>query len=371
MIKYWLFIICLLLTGGCSEKRELKPAASSLPLLDLEASITVSVPDTFTWNSLAKQVEMIPLQTTDDALMSGSTFVAHIGDDGLFLVDYQNGSFYQYDKQGNLLKRFRYVGNGPGEYVGIFYFFFDPVQQTVDIYDTESLKRVRYDREGKLIDEKALGDFAVPAFICSNYSIFQGMPDTEYQLVVTDPDWNRLGEYFPLKTGDYNEVRRSAVQLLSSRCVNRDNLLFNRPMEDTVYTVTDRGIEPLFILKKGKYDISFADLDRFMTSAVNRMTCLMWPRINAIPDYYLIEYKREGVSYQEIWNAENQQLVSRISYKTGFPFILPSGKQIRLPASTMYINDNTLIFSVPAEELEDEIEEVKVEDNPVLLVLTL
>lgn len=43
-----------------------------------------------------------------------------------------------------------------------------------------------------------------------------------------------------------------------------------------VYRITDKALEPLFILKKGKYDIKYEELGRFMTREMKTMKCLMW-----------------------------------------------------------------------------------------------
>ena len=369
--KYGLCILCFFLVSGCSERRQEASVSPEIPVLDLERTINKSVPDIFVWNSLAKQSEMVPLQTTDENLLSGAARLEYIDEDCLFMVDYQTGSFYRFNRQGRLQKCFRYIGNGPGEYVRISSFFFDPVQQTMDIYDEEGRKRIRYDKDGRLVDETALGNLVVPVYASAQYLIFSGMPDTEYQLYVTDAQLNERGNYFPLTADTYDEVRRSAVQLLTNRSSNRDMLVFNRPMEDTVYMVTDKAVEPLFVLKKGKYDITFTDLDRFMTAAVKNMTCLLWPGISIIPGFILVEYQREGNRYLEIWDMNKQQIISRTTHKDGFPFLLPSGKKVNLPASKMYIDGNSLIFILPAEALYTEIEEVDAEDNPILIVLTV
>ena len=57
----------------------------------------------------------------------------------------------------------------------------------------------------------------------------------------------------------YDEIKRSAVQILTSTCQNKDMFIFSRPMSDTVYRITDKALEPLFILKKGKYDTGNED----------------------------------------------------------------------------------------------------------------
>lgn len=147
--------------------------------------------------------------------------------------------------------------------------------------------------------------------------------------------------------------------------------IFSRPMSDTVYRITDKALEPLFILKKGKYDIKYEELGRFMTREMKTMKCLMWTRISSLPEYYLIDYKQGEHQHSEIWSKKEQTIVARVREKNGLPFRLSSGKEITLPTERLCIKGKTVIVPVPAEELERDINGVTADDNPVLLVLEL
>lgn len=106
----------------------------------------------------------------------------------------------------------------------------------------------------------------------------------------------------------YDEIKRSAVQILTSTCQNKDMFIFSRPMSDTVYRITDKALEPFFILKKGKYDIKYEELGRFMTREMKTMKCLMWTRISSLPEYYLIDYKQESTSIAKSGARRNRRL---------------------------------------------------------------
>lgn len=197
-----------------------------------------------------------------------------------------------------------------------------------------------------------------------------GMPETEYQYFIADLAMNVYRKDIRMGEG-YDEIKRSAVQILTSTCQNKDMFIFSRPMSDTVYRITDKALEPFFILKKGKYDIKYEELGRFMTREMKTMKCLMWTRISSLPEYYLIDYKQGEHQHSEIWSKKEQTIVARVREKNGLPFRLSSGKEITLPTERLCIKGKTVIVPVPAEELEGDINGVTADDNPVLLVLEL
>ena len=63
----WVFLLVILsVVPGC--KRVSDGNNTSLPVLDMGATIGKQVPDTFTWNSVAKKITYVPISTSPDAL---------------------------------------------------------------------------------------------------------------------------------------------------------------------------------------------------------------------------------------------------------------------------------------------------------------
>lgn len=109
--------IILFVLGGCQLVTDKKTA---LPVLDLGATIEKSVPDTFVWNNIAKQVNYIPISTTDSVLLALARPV-YIGKDFYYVADHKTNTIFRIDKKGKIVSSFSKKGQGPGEYVSLMF----------------------------------------------------------------------------------------------------------------------------------------------------------------------------------------------------------------------------------------------------------
>lgn len=304
------FLIVVALVVCHNPKQLPEEKSEELPVFNLEAVAEETVPSAFMWNDITEKATFIPLSSDEKTLLSGSLGITFMDNEYIVIVDYKTGSFYRYGVDGKVQRSFKYEGNGPGEYVYISYLYVDPGYAFMDIYDSGNRKRIRYDWEGNLLEERELVDIVAPVFATEHYMVSCGMPETEYQYFIADLAMNVYRKDIRMGEG-YDEIKRSAVQILTSTCQNKDMFIFSRPMSDTVYRITDKALEPLFILKKGKYDIKYEELGRFMTREMKTMKCLMWTRISSLPEYYLIDYKQGEHQHSEIWSKKEQTIVAR------------------------------------------------------------
>ena len=345
----------------------------TFPVLDLETYIGRTVPDTFRWNSLVDSIRFIPLSTSDSTLLGGTLRIEYIDDSTFVLGDYQTQTAYRCDAKGQIIRKIEKVGNGPGEYTHASAIFANAEQRFIDIYDEQGGaggKRVRYDWDGHFVEEKKLAETAVPCYVSSQYIVAQGDPSNEWQFYVTDSELNVLASYIRMGEG-YNPIKRSAVQLLTSKTQNKDRFLFCPAMCDTIFTLSDAGMKPVGILKKGKYDIRYEQLGDFMTKAVNSMDCLFWMQLSSFSGHYLIRYKLKDEWRLELWNTKQQIPVARTKGEQFFSYLLPSGKKIELPTNRFYVTEKQIVTWVPAEELTDEINGIIADDNPIIMILYL
>lgn len=220
------------------------------------------------------------------------------------------------------------------------------------------------------MEEKSLEGLVVPCFVSDDYAILRGKPETEWQYCVTDNSLDVQHNYVRLGE-EYDVLKRSAVQILTSVCMNEDRFICSRPMSDTVYQITTEEMRPLFLLKKGKYDIHYEDLGRFMTQEIKTMDCIKWMKLSYIPGYYLIDYQQGDRSHSEIWNEKTHTVVAHMVGKDGLPFRLPSGKDIVLRSGELFINGNLVAVPIPSYELEGELDGITADDNQVLLIMRL
>lgn len=120
-------MIALSIINGCQLGVDKK---TSLPVLDLGATIESSVPDTFVWNNVAKRVSYLPVSTTDSVLLALARPV-YIGKDFHYMVDHKTSIVFRVDKKGKIISSFSRKGQGPGEYVDLTYIHVEPENRMV------------------------------------------------------------------------------------------------------------------------------------------------------------------------------------------------------------------------------------------------
>ena len=152
----WVFLLVILsVVAGC--KRVSDGNNTSLPVLDMGATIGKQVPDTFTWNSVAKKITYVPISTSPDALF-GSAQLVHIDNDFYCMVDHQTGTIFYSDKTGKIIHSFSRKGQGPGEYAGLTYVSMNSEDSTIRVFDQRSEKYIVYDLAGNCLKETLMKD---------------------------------------------------------------------------------------------------------------------------------------------------------------------------------------------------------------------
>lgn len=376
LIVWSLFTTCS--SSGKQKETALTATAEQskeeIPVLDLESVINKQVPDTFTWNSIAKSIKLIPISTSRGTLMGESIKLKYIGDNYYIVIDNQTQSIFKIDLNGKIQKIFRHVGKGPGEYIYLTNLHINPKDSSIQVFDNGSMKRITYDYNGKLIHEISMAEKGInnPLLKKNDYIIFRGNPESENQLYVTDSAMNIQQSLCPFDTS-FSVKEKAGTLLQTNRSDNHDMLIINHHWEDSVFTVTQKGLEPLFILNKGQYALPKMEIKNIMNLLREGDPHILSLNINSIPGYYLIRYVRNNQVIEEIWRKSDNQIISRFinSEEYGFPFTFPSGNKVRLNTYTMYINENKIALFIPADMAAGEIAGVKEDDNPVLLIMEM
>lgn len=87
-------LLMALLFSMCTSPKQ---KGEGLPVLNVADALDAALPDTFTWNSIAKNVRMIPLKT--DGLIGNSPNVKYFSEDVIIVADYHSGVFV-FDGEG-------------------------------------------------------------------------------------------------------------------------------------------------------------------------------------------------------------------------------------------------------------------------------
>ena len=370
---FTLFLIVLSVGTGCkmNSDQDQKP----LPVLDMEAAIGKQVPDTFTWNGIAKRITYVPISTPADKLF-GSAQPVYVDNTMYCAVDHKTGTVFRTDKKGKVISSFSRKGHGPGEYNMLTYVHVNQTDSTIEVFDQRGGRHIVYDLDGNLIREIFLKEKGLdtPILISDNYIVARGQNNTTHKLYIADKDFNIRKSLFPMDT-TLTEMQRLNLTWQLNYCRNRDFAVINFANEDTVFTVTESGAQPLCIFKKGVYNIPEEELKNPTEASGFGSDYIRTMWLSSIPGYYLISYVRKDNFWDEIWRKSDNQIVSRFSNEDGefgFPLRLPSGKKIRINARNLYIKGNLVVTSIDAiVAVEGKIPDVDEDDNPVLVVMEI
>ena len=107
------FLVCMLLLVGSQGMRA---QSNSLPVIDLSKNYPL---EKLRLQDMAS-VEYVPLETTDDILLSGNASLSAVGDKYILVHEFQLGDIYLFDRHtGKLKSHFNHKGGSGMEYTWI------------------------------------------------------------------------------------------------------------------------------------------------------------------------------------------------------------------------------------------------------------
>ena len=365
------------LTISPDERRRI---LRDLPVINFSSAITRNVPDRISWNDLAEEITFIPIETSDEVLLGNSVEVFHVSDDSYWVVDRTPMSrqvIFRIDRNGKAITQLSRYGRGPGEVLYIEDIYADQGRGIIKAYDGESKVLVEWDLTGRLIRETNLrGKVTSSRLISGDYSVFAGMQGSGcmHKIIVTDSESNIIYGMYPDDLSD----RWTATDV--SRTFNSDMAIIDTGDDDEiVFRITDKGVEPLFVLRMGSWRRQPGEPSPLNWRLPNGEPPpkISTRTIGSIPNYYIIRYRRmdkerdEGW-YCDLWSKATQQIISRrigSSEYVGLGLTLASGKTIN--ASPTYIYGDTVVMLIQADEVYDAMDGMKRDDNPVIVHIKL
>ena len=107
------FLVCMLLLAG---SQGMQSQSGSLPVVDLSKNYPL---EKLNLQDMAS-VEYVPLETTDDILLSGNAALSAVGDKYILVHEFQLGDIYLFDRHtGKLKSHFNHKGGSGMEYTWI------------------------------------------------------------------------------------------------------------------------------------------------------------------------------------------------------------------------------------------------------------
>lgn len=147
-----LFCLLLLLSISCVDNKK-----SEFEIEEIYVDINSK---SVAFCELIDSVKFIKLETSDDVLI-GLIHRVVIVEDKIYIHDIQTHSIFIFDYYtGYFLLKINNFGNGPGEYLDISYFEVNPKDELIEILDRNSKKLIKYDKDGKFVEERKISFYA-------------------------------------------------------------------------------------------------------------------------------------------------------------------------------------------------------------------
>lgn len=258
---------CLMLQTSCRKQNG--NSGISQPI---EWNCEKMTADSLDSKEIFKTVTFIPLETTDKSLM-GHVDKAVFCDSIVFVMDKMTAAnICAFNAEtGNFLWKIGSFGKGRGEYIRLCDFSIDKSKKHIYVL-SERNKMMQFDLRGKFIGQKKL------PFYSTNFEIFEDKyyfvcgTQSEYNLYMTDTDFNIQFGHFPMS--DYGE---NYVQGIHPLFKKDDGILYTRHLDNNVYKINNKGeVSIEYAINLGRDSIDFSLLKNKSTDVkelIGRSAC--------------------------------------------------------------------------------------------------
>lgn len=370
-MKYLFSFLCLCCVLSVSAQ---KPV-----VINLAKAISES-PKEIMLNELASDIRYVPLETTDDCLMNNEFYIMqYTGEDII------TSGIFHFDKNGKFLNKIGSKGQGPEEYLQGLFAFGDWKNKLLYVQNWTTLTCYGFDGTfvrsvpTPQLNMGAAGLFDENHILYSN-DIYYADKANPIQLYMVD---SQNGKTVSKWRGHLEENKKYGM-ILTSRdfMYNYDNSLFYKPaLENVIFKILSPEKRQLVY----KFDCSGKDIDvsadevdpkkRFQFLSV------YWAKETA--QYLFVNYGMKNISRLGIYDKEKKTFTN-VTIKDN----LAGGYDIH-PAWTS--DDNHLLMVYYAggllqdkekrystgllperkKELDELLKNIKEDDNPVVILVTL
>lgn len=206
-------------------------------------------------SSFFEELEYVPLETNDQALIGDPDKVI-IYDDNIYLLEkYNTRRLSAFGLDGSLKFRIN-EGRGPGQLLEPSDFIVNQDTKIIEVHDNRKREMQYYDSLGNFIKSKRTGILPSSIHKANNnyYFYTANVPEGDFRhsLIITDEDFNVLENHFPIpenmefiSIGGYRNFHQYDNSLFLSFVLN-----------DTIYEVSPaHGVQPAYLTDFGKYKV--------------------------------------------------------------------------------------------------------------------
>ena len=247
----FLYCICLFSCKELHKEPSLPLKTADNKVLELDIDLDKN---TLPFDSLMDFVSFVKLETTGENLVGAISQILFVNNK-IIVVDFDvSKTITVYDESGKYLNNIGKLGQGPGEYAYLGHVFLTPDRSTVVVVDMGSGNLKYFGLEGNFIKSVKFPfwfsrcEFINDNIIAGHYSggnmVQKNNVSYKPQLIITDLAGNILSSGFQ---SFYSKNFASTTFMPLLKFDNE--VIYCPPFSDTIYHVSEKGLEPLYYLK--------------------------------------------------------------------------------------------------------------------------
>lgn len=341
-----------------------------------------------------EDIKLIPLETTEESLIAEVEQVI-ISHNKFYVHDLSLNEVFVFDKKGKFLFKLDRRGKGPQEYTSIRDI---KVDEKGDIHILDFKNVVIFDHSGAFVKKIAFSlpesyhinpvHFALGAnngyYLWSGSLGIKTLPENQYVAYRIDHEGTFTGDaYFPLKT----TIMGGGPRFTSINNNNHYNMV---PINgcDTIYRFTPKEVFPAYYIDFGKRKLpagfmsEFSNGRRLHEAFQNTKYVTMIHHLSETPEYISFLHQSDKKMWATIFSkkTDNVKCFDRVATIQYFPVIIGGidSKLVGNIEAFDLINglkngslEKSYGFIPQFKELEKKVEELKENDNSVLMVLSI
>ena len=358
--------------------------------LDFEQNVNNMKEDTFTINSIAKNITFIPLETSDTVLLYNDRIKIERNNDRYLI---SSSSFFSafhsimlFDSTGRFIDYLLQKGQGPYELSYISEWSFN--RNTQLLVSSTSFQIILQKLEDKVSNKYTLDGYISDICLLNDGTIVglpnmigKGNTDTPYLHFFNQEGLIIHSFYYPQK----RDIAYSIPEGRVPSHVEKYNLfqsysgdvLFKDMFNDTIYRIRSMDdVKPYIILYKGSFTPTLKDIDNPTTGS--QKVCLV--HILDTQKYFFIRYTYRGDLYNSIWDKQTVTLMANTKFPTHLSrlqyffngmtkYRTPTGIEIFIQISSYC--DGKLYCVLNAEQAMEFLPDIDELDNPVLMIIDI
>jgi hypothetical protein len=323
----------------------------------------------------------VPLETTNIALLGRITKM-EIADSLLFLLDSQTHTIWCFDQKGKYINHIHRRGQGPEEYVSIFDFTVDKVNNLIAILDRNTKKILWYTFSAEFVKSRRIEVSAMCFGLLNNNKILAytngadiymkgGNASLAYNYFIID-SVDDITAYFP-----YNEITDNLLGIKIIE-INDSKVLTTYAANDTVYEFSRDGeliLKHVIDFGKHRIPVEKSISTEHAREIRNNSEYAHRGAIYYSDNYTLLSYFHENRTRFILHNNKTNKSIIGNFLENDIDFIsLANPEPIRIQDNKVYyLKDIDVITkqrhdNKPAYLNIPILSVLKDEDNPVLLI---